>query len=43
MDFSKQEVQAVQETLEAVADDVKQLLDLQLVAIGGGCGEVIFG
>ena len=42
MDFTNVEVAAI----EKIADqqsDIAELNDLQLAAVGGGCGEVVFG
>jgi hypothetical protein len=43
MNFNKQEIELVEEALEATFAEVTQLTDLQMLLVGGGCGEVIFG
>jgi hypothetical protein len=43
MESTKVEFAVVEEAIEqANAEQLKQLADLQLVLMGGGCGEVVF-
>jgi len=43
MDFAKVELAAVEQAVYQPDSDVKELNELQLAMIGGGCGEVVFG
>ena len=43
MESSKVEFTVIEETVEhANAEHLKQLAELQLTLMGGGCGEVVF-
>jgi hypothetical protein len=43
MNFSKQEEQILQQTVEALSQEIIELNQLQLLVVAGGVGEVIFG
>jgi hypothetical protein len=43
MDFAKVELAAVEQAVDQPQSDLNELNELQLVMIGGGCGEVVFG
>ena len=43
MEFAKAEVAAVEQVADQSRVEVKELNDLELVMVGGGCGEVVFG
>ena len=43
MDMSKQELSALQVALVEVLEIKRELSDLELTLVGGGCGEVVFG
>ena len=42
MEFTKVEILAVQGAEESNEADVKELSELQMALVGGGCGEVVF-
>jgi len=43
MEFAKMELSAVEEVADQTQCEIKELNELQLALIGGGCGEVVFG
>lgn len=43
MEFAKVELAAVEQVADQTQFDIKELNELQLAMIGGGCGEVVFG
>jgi hypothetical protein len=43
MEFAKVELTAVEEVANQTQLEIKELTELQLAMIGGGCGEVVFG
>ena len=43
MEFAKVELAAVEHVADLTQAEIKELDELQLVMIGGGCGEVVFG
>lgn len=43
MEFAKVELAAVEKVADQTQSEIKELDELQLVMIGGGCGEVVFG
>lgn len=43
MEITKKELDAIQEAAQAPAKEIKDLRELELSLIGGGCGEVVFG
>jgi len=43
MEFAKVELAAVEKVADPTQPEIKELDELQLVMIGGGCGEVVFG
>jgi hypothetical protein len=43
MEFAKVELTAVEKVADPIQSETKELNELQLVMIGGGCGEVVFG
>jgi hypothetical protein len=44
MEFTKTEMTVVEEAVQEVArNDIRELNDLQLALVGGGCAEVNFG
>ena len=42
MEFAKVEMAAVEQASDQTQFEVKELNELQLAMIGGGCGEVVF-
>ena len=43
MDINRHELVAVNEADSRLEAGLVELTELQLVAVGGGCGEVVFG
>ena len=43
MDFNKVEVVEIEKVAAEVEGGVRELAELELALVGGGCGEVIFG
>ena len=43
MEFAKVEMAAVEQVSDQAQFEMKDLNELQLAMIGGGCGEVVFG
>ena len=43
MDFNKVEAQEVEKVSTEADNAIRELADLELAIVGGGCGEVIIG
>jgi hypothetical protein len=43
MEFAQVAMAAVEEVVDPTQFEIKELSELQLAMIGGGCGEVVFG
>ena len=43
MEIAKNEIKAVLEAANKATVDLKELAELELSLVGGGCGEVLFG
>jgi hypothetical protein len=43
MEFAKNEIVAIEEAVNQAAEqEVRELSELQLALVGGGCGDVVF-